>query len=85
MAEKKGNDPAKQKYVFYHRQDHEQLVADGTCFIAWGGETDGTEIKKAFEEAGLCVDWDGTKRSRFEVHIPYVPQRALDKLAKEMA
>lgn len=62
------------KAVFYHRQDADRLSSSGRCYIAWGG--DGQEIRKAFEAAGLKVEWDGTEAARFCVSEPAVEEVA---------
>lgn len=81
-SEERGEDPEKQKYVFYHQQDNENLLEQGNCYMAWGGPTDGEEIKKAFEKAGLRVEWDGTRSSRFKVSLPTLTAAQINKLLK---
>ena len=52
-------------YVFYHRQDANDLKKTGKCFLSWGG--DGEKIKAAALEVGLKVEWDGSPETRILV------------------
>lgn len=59
------------KYAFYHRQDAANMIDAAHrrqrlgVMLAWGG--DGIVIAKAFEDAGLEVQWDGTDAKRIHV------------------
>lgn len=75
-AEIRGEMPAAARgYTFYHQQDTEHVVADGTLFLAFSSvskadEDDiaiGHEIVAALQEAGLTVEWNGSFRSRILV------------------
>ena len=55
------------KAVFYHAQDARNLNKDGYVYIAWAG--DGNEIRDAFVDAGLNVEWDGTENSRHKLTV----------------
>lgn len=81
MAEKKGIEPKDQKYIFYHQQDNAAMIEDGNCDLAWGGPTDGKEIQRAMQEAGLTVSWDGTRANRFNVSLAWLPSKALEKIS----
>lgn len=55
------------KYVFYHRQDAQDIDRLGRCYLAWAG--DGTEIVAAMTRAGLKAQWDGRTETRILVGI----------------
>lgn len=53
------------KYVFYHKQDADNLRDNGACYLAWGG--DGEQIVSILKEAGIAVEWDGNSATRIKV------------------
>lgn len=53
------------KYVFYHRQDAQDIDRLGRCYLAWAG--DGREIVAALTRAGLKAQWDGRAETRILV------------------
>jgi hypothetical protein len=57
-----------ERAVFWHRQDTEGYNdQEPGLYMAWSG--DGNEIKKALEDAGLKVEWDGTRDGRIWVEL----------------
>jgi hypothetical protein len=70
-----GGDAAKLVgYCFYHSQDVEGAVEDGSLMLAFGSfkEREGTvetgkQIVARLEEAGLTTSWDGTVKRRIEL------------------
>lgn len=56
------------KYVFYHRQDAQDIDRSGACYLGWAG--DGRVIAEAMTSAGLTVEWDGSPRTRILVRLP---------------
>jgi hypothetical protein len=62
-------------YCFFHGQDLERVMRSGKLFLTYGdilGDDDkGTEIgqriKRAFEEAGFTIEWNGSIKSRLLV------------------
>lgn len=56
-----------EKYVFYHRQDAQDIDRSGSCYLGWAG--DGRAIADAMTRAGLTVEWDGTPRTRILVRL----------------
>jgi hypothetical protein len=52
-------------FVFYHSQDAEWIAEDDAVRVTWRG--DGNEIAKVFRDAGLDVEWDGSKQRRIRV------------------
>lgn len=60
------------KAVFLHRQDSDNIDEDGSCHLAWSGDPD--LIVRRLGEAGLEVEWDGSRHTRPEVRLPTPPQ-----------
>ncbi len=52
-------------FVYFHKQDGEDLDKTGKCYLGWGGDVD--TILSACKEAGLKVEWDGDHRKRIIV------------------
>jgi hypothetical protein len=48
--------------VFYHGQDADRLIEEGSCYVAWRG--DGDVISKTLNRYGIQTEWDGTEHSR---------------------
>jgi hypothetical protein len=55
------------RWVFWHDQDHDDLLETGKVYLAWNG--DGNEIKAACEAVGLEVKWNGTEEERIRVSL----------------
>jgi hypothetical protein len=55
------------RFVFYHGQDHDDLLETGEVRIAWNG--DGEEIRHACIRAGLRVDWNGSEATRHRLSM----------------
>ena len=53
------------KYVFWHSQDAQNAVRDGSLILSWGG--DGVEVVEVMRAAGLEVEWDGGNGRRIVV------------------
>ncbi|MEI7606029.1 MAG: hypothetical protein WCJ64_01470 [Rhodospirillaceae bacterium] len=53
------------KAVFYHAQDFARFLMTRTGYLVWDG--DGEEICATLVEAGLQVQWDGSKATRIKV------------------
>ena len=53
------------KAVFYHAQDYAHFLMTRTGYLVWDG--DGREICETLVEAGLQVQWDGSKATRILV------------------
>lgn len=59
-------------YTFYHEQDTERLVDDGTLYLAFGAieasaqaeATVARRIVAVLQEAGLTVTWNGSTKTR---------------------
>jgi hypothetical protein len=56
------------KYVFWHAQSHDNLIADADVWLNWSGS--GNEIVAACEAAGLLVEWEGTRDRSIHVSMP---------------
>ena len=52
-------------YVFYHNQDKQDLVATGSCYLAFAG--DGEKIVEVLNAHGIKTEWDGTKAARIKI------------------
>jgi hypothetical protein len=72
-------------YTFFHHQDTERVVEDGTLYLAYGAmeEDDagtievGREIKKALVDAGFQVDWNDDVRTRILLKMDWKKRRSL--------
>lgn len=82
------------KYAFYHRQNTSDLKwaiggyfhrsstlktvkrEDVGVYLSWGG--DGAVISKAFADAGLVVDWDGSESTKVWVGLGPEPIAPID-------
>jgi hypothetical protein len=58
-------------YVFYHMQDTDSVLEDGTLFLAFGGRDDqqavAWEIVEALKREALDVEWNGEVSKRIVV------------------
>jgi hypothetical protein len=62
-------------YCFYHGQDLERVMQSGQLWLTYGdilgddekGVKTGQRIKRALEEAGFAVEWDGSIKTRLLV------------------
>jgi hypothetical protein len=57
-----------ENYVFYHMQDADHLREFGNCYLAYGGDAD--HIVRRLKEAGLVVEWNGSRDTRIKVTAP---------------
>jgi hypothetical protein len=64
-------------YVFYHKQDAEDLDEHGSCFLAWGGN--GNLIVDVLQRCGIQTDWDGSDDSRIKVTLFTMPDGSMLK------
>src|SRR5262249_38287909 len=55
------------QWVFWHGQDHDELLRTGEVYLGWNG--DGDEIKLACEAVGLEVKWNGTQMERLHISL----------------
>lgn len=55
------------KAVFYHKQDGDDLINDGSCHLAWAGN--GKEIISVLQKHGIKVEWNGKKDTRILITI----------------
>jgi hypothetical protein len=55
------------QWVFWHDQDHDELLAKGEVYLGWHG--DGNEIARVCEAEGLNVKWDGSEQTRLCVSL----------------
>jgi len=70
-------------YVFFHQQDTERAVEDGSLFLAYGACSDdkaeqravADEIAKIIRENGLAVEWDGSLEKRMQVKVDWKKRR----------
>jgi len=72
-----------EKYVFYHKQDTEDLRESGSVYLTWGGgnkvRTDreytkiGNQIIRTLNECGIPTIWDGSQNTRIMAVIPANP------------
>lgn len=53
------------KYAFWHSQDTDNAMRDGTLLLCWDGE--GEEVVESLRKAGLEVEWDGDSGRRIAV------------------
>ena len=53
------------KYVFWHTQDADNALEDGTLMLCWDGN--GGEIVETLRAAGLEVEWDGNSGRKIAV------------------
>jgi len=73
-------------YAFYHWQDTESAVDDGTLCLAYGATRDGKaaalevghSIVRALKEAGLSAEWDGDLGRRIVVKLDWKRRRTVD-------
>jgi hypothetical protein len=56
-----------ENYVFYHKQDADNLRAGGRVYLSWSG--DGTFIGETFRQTGFEVQWDGKSTTRILVGL----------------
>ena len=81
-VEKFKGGPAK-GYAFFHQQDTERAVTSGGLYLAYGATADSEaaaldvarRIVKAFEDAGLAVEWDGSWNRRILVKLNWQRRR----------
>jgi len=58
------------KYVYYHSQDNEDLLARGELYLGWGTTRQhGKEIVAELVIAGLRAVWDGRSEHRIFVAL----------------
>jgi SPX domain protein involved in polyphosphate accumulation len=57
----------KEKIVFYHDQDLDDLKESGSCYLSWAGN--GREIVGVLEKHGLIVKWDGSSSTRIHIQL----------------
>lgn len=57
----------REKAVFYHGQDNDDLKEKGTCYLSWSG--DGDEIVKVLNENDIKTEWDGKSDTRIKIDI----------------
>jgi hypothetical protein len=55
------------KVVFYHKQDHDELMEEKSCFLSWAG--DGNEIVKIFNDNGVNAEWNGDPSTRIRITL----------------
>lgn len=60
-------DEESDKAVFYHAQDNDDLIEDGSCHLAWSG--DGKLIADILTKNGVKVDWDGNNSKRIKISL----------------
>ena len=53
------------KYAFWHTQDTDNAMRDGTLMLCWDGN--GGEIVETMRAAGLEVEWDGNSGRKIAV------------------
>jgi hypothetical protein len=57
----------KDKVVFYHNQDVDELKEDGCCYVSWMG--DAAEITRIFNDNGVETVWNGQNGTRIMIRI----------------
>lgn len=76
-------EPGSRGYVFYHQQDTERVLEDGSLFLAYGACSDvkaeqlevANEIARIIRENGLTVEWDGSLEKRIMVKAEWKKRR----------
>lgn len=76
--------PGKRGYAFFHQQDTERVVEDGTLLLAYGACSDvkaeqlgvANEIVRTIRENGLRVEWDGSLEKRILVRLEWKKRRS---------
>lgn len=55
------------KAIFYHRQDNNDLIKEGKCYLSWTGN--GNEIVLILNKHGIHTEWDGSIDKRIMINL----------------